>query len=133
MADKASFKNHLVSDETIKFLSGQSETVQEIALKLREKILQNVPGLIEQIDLPANMLAYGFAKTYKDLVCVVMPYKNYVNFGFPKGAQLTDPSGLLTGSGKNARHVKITHINELDNPALLTLLNESVRFTRKTT
>jgi hypothetical protein len=131
MADEAVPTKHPELSEVIKFLSGQSEPVQEIALKMRDMILKNIPGLIEQIDLPANMLAYGFARTYKDLVCVVMPYKNYVNLGFPRGAHLSDPNGQLTGSGKNARHIKISTISELENPALLDLLNESVGLTRK--
>lgn len=33
--------------------------------------------------------------------------KNHVNLGFYYGTNLYDPSGLLEGTGKSLRHVKI--------------------------
>ena len=71
------------------FLAGYDENVQKIALKARALVLEIVPNAVEQIDVPAKMLAYGFAETYKDMICAVMPQKSYVNFGLPRGAQIT--------------------------------------------
>ena len=38
----------------------------------------------------------------------VMPHKAHVNLGFFQGVSLPDPAGLLSGTGKALRHVKIT-------------------------
>jgi hypothetical protein len=37
----------------------------------------------------------------------VNSFKSHVNVGFFQGAGLKDPAGLLEGSGKRKRHVKI--------------------------
>lgn len=46
----------------------------------------------------------------------------HVNVGFYRGAQLADPAGLLEGSGKMMRHVKIRPATPLDETALLRLI-----------
>jgi hypothetical protein len=38
----------------------------------------------------------------------VNSFKDHVNVGFFRGAMLEDPAGLLEGSGKRMRHVKLT-------------------------
>jgi hypothetical protein len=44
----------------------------------------------------------------------VNSFKNHVNVGFFYGAVLEDPAGLLEGSGKRMRHVKLIPGRELD-------------------
>ena len=50
-------------------------------------------------------------------------FKAHVNVGFFLGAQLRDPSGLLEGSGKRMRHVKVKPGKELDSAALRALID----------
>jgi hypothetical protein len=108
------------------FLANYSPGVQEIALALREIILALAPDALEQLDIPAKMLAYGFQRTYKDLICVIMPLKAGVNLGFHRGVDLPDPAGLLTGSGKRARHVRISSLIEAHAPEVRALLAASI-------
>jgi hypothetical protein len=44
---------------------------------------------------------------YKGLVFVISPFKTHVNLGIVHGATLADPAGLLEGTGKVHRHVKL--------------------------
>lgn len=46
----------------------------------------------------------------------------HVNVGFFQGAELDDPHGLLQGTGKYMRHVKIKALQEVDETALATLI-----------
>ena len=46
----------------------------------------------------------------------------HVNVGFFRGAQLADPAGLLQGTGKFMRHVKLRPDDEIDEAALLQLI-----------
>ncbi len=108
------------------FLGNYSAEVQAIALKLRQLVLEIVPEAIEQVDRPGKLLGYGFKPTYKDTICVIMPLKAAVNLGFPRGTELPDPGGLLVGTGKRARHVKITAIQEAGQPDLRKLIEASV-------
>ena len=48
----------------------------------------------------------------------VNSFKSHVNVGFFYGAALQDPAGLLEGSGKRMRHVKLSPGRELDAAAL---------------
>jgi len=107
------------------FLSAFSPGVQALAHRLRAMVLAALPTALEQVDLPAKLLAYGWAATYKATICVIMPLKAGVNLGFPFGAELPDPAGLLTGTGKRARHVRLTHPAELEQPALRALIDAS--------
>jgi hypothetical protein len=52
----------------------------------------------------------------------VNSFKSHVNVGFFCGAMLVDPSGLLEGSGKRMRHVKLHVGRELDTAALKALV-----------
>jgi hypothetical protein len=49
-------------------------------------------------------------------------YAAHVNLGFHRGAALPDPAGLLEGSGKRMRHVKLKPGEEVDEEALEALI-----------
>jgi hypothetical protein len=49
-------------------------------------------------------------------------FKAHVNVGFFHGAELPDPAGLLEGSGKRMRHVKLRPGLPLDTSALEALV-----------
>ncbi len=53
----------------------------------------------------------------------VNSFKNHVNVGFFYGAMLEDPAGLLEGSGKRMRHVKLKPGPELNTAALRDLID----------
>ena len=52
--------------------------------------------------------AFGYVNAFKD----------HVNVGFFFGALLTDPAGLLEGTGKRGRHVKLWPGRDVDSAAL---------------
>ena len=53
----------------------------------------------------------------------VNAFTAHVNVGFFRGAETTDPSGLLEGTGKFMRHVKLTPNRDVDAGALVNLIN----------
>jgi hypothetical protein len=52
-------------------------------------------------------------------------FKSHTNIGFFYGAHLDDPAGLLEGSGKNMRHVKLKPGREPDPVVLGNLIDAS--------
>lgn len=52
----------------------------------------------------------------------VNAFKAHVNVGFFRGTELRDPNGLLEGTGKFMRHVKLRREGEIDAAALLKLI-----------
>ena len=53
----------------------------------------------------------------------VNAFKEHVNVGFFFGALLKDPAGLLEGTGKRGRHVKLRPGREVDPTALARLID----------
>jgi hypothetical protein len=49
-------------------------------------------------------------------------FRAHVNVGFFLGAALEDPAGLLEGTGKRMRHVKLRPGREVDTAALIALI-----------
>jgi hypothetical protein len=56
--------------------------------------------------------AFGYVNAFKD----------HVNVGFFRGAEIADPDGLLEGTGKFMRHVKLRPEHEIDAKALRKLI-----------
>ena len=52
----------------------------------------------------------------------VNAFTAHVNVGFFRGAELADPAGLLEGTGKFMRHVKLRPGREVNSTALLKLI-----------
>jgi hypothetical protein len=52
----------------------------------------------------------------------VNAFKAHVNVGFFRGAELADPAGLLEGTGKFMRHVKLIPGRDIDAAALRALI-----------
>lgn len=58
--------------------------------------------------------------------CYIGAHRDHVNLGFYYGAELSDPKGLLEGTGKRLRHVKVREISQVDLPSLRQLVQLSL-------
>ena len=115
-----------MSETVTELLTSYSPEIRNLALRLRALILDVIPNALEQVDPSDKIIGYGFGRKYADLICAIAPFKTYVNLMFSKGTELPDPAGLLVGTGKRARHVKITTASDVDSPALRALLASAV-------
>ena len=52
----------------------------------------------------------------------VNAFRAHVNVGFFRGAEIADPDGLLEGTGKFMRHVKLSPERDIDAWALIKLI-----------
>jgi hypothetical protein len=57
----------------------------------------------------------------------VNAFTAHVNVGFFRGAEIADPAGLLQGTGRFMRHVKVRPDAGLDDTALKTLIDVAYR------
>jgi hypothetical protein len=108
-------------------LSTYSPPVQALTRQARAFILDLLPDLHEQVDPADKLIAFTTGPKMADVVCVLMPLKAGVNLGLAGGASLPDPAGLLQGTGKRHRHVRLTAPADLQNPALRALLLAAAR------
>jgi hypothetical protein len=115
----------MTSDEVSSFLQQYDRDVASMVGELRRIVASLLPGVTEQLDLPAKMIAYCYGRRYIDMVCTIHPSKKGVKLGFYKGAELPDPDGLLQGTGKLSRYV-IVDSGRLHSVALRQLLEHAL-------
>lgn len=97
--------------------------VKPIALRLREIILEDFPKAIEVVRLGDGAAAYGVGiKKMSESHVYIMPKAKYVNLGFWHGTCIPDPDGLLEGTGKKMRHIKIQNLEMVENASVRNLV-----------
>jgi len=106
--------------ELVKFLKPYDRAIQDLALKLRELVLDEMAPCFENIydAYSAVAIGYGFSDRLGDGVFHIAVYAKHVNLGFNHGATLADPLGILKGSGKHIRHITIQTPDDLARPEL---------------
>ena len=106
----------------VAFFADYPPFVEQLALALRELVLECVPGTSEGLDRSARVVGYGFGIGYKDTVCVIIMSQKGVKLGLSDGASLPDPKGLLAGEGKRHKHIAFTTLGDLKRPGVKPLL-----------
>jgi hypothetical protein len=81
---------------------------RELAYGLRALVVEVMPKVVEVPWPKMRMASYGVGpKKMSEHFCYISAQKDNVNLGFYYGTELSDPDGLLRGTGKLLRHVKI--------------------------
>lgn len=87
--------------------------------ELRRLIMDTVPDVQETFKWNAPTYEYN------GLLCGLNPARGYVRLQFYRGAELNDPEGLLEGTGKGLRHVKVHNLDDTNREALKALVLEA--------
>jgi hypothetical protein len=64
-------------------------------------------------------------------IAFAKPAKNHLTFGFWRGAEMKDPSGVLEGEGNRMRHVKITSAEHARSLPLEDFVKQAVQLNEK--
>jgi len=98
------------------YISKLPPAQQEIVVALRKLVRKAAPKLQEAVKwgYPCYI---GIGK-----VCSIMAFTAHVNLAFFRGAELTDPDGLLEGTGKGMRHFKVRSPQDIRTKAVAALL-----------
>lgn len=108
-------------------LANVANPQNSIARALRALIQEIDPDTTEVVRLGDNAATYGVGpRKMKEGYCYVMPLKARVNLGFYSGALLDDPTGLLEGTGKKLRHIKVNSADMVGTDAMRALILAAV-------
>ena len=116
--------------EITDFLGNYSPEVRKLALDLHGLIQKLAPDSEYKVYTGWKNICYGFGGGMKQTFCTVAPHSAHVNLQFSSGADLEDPAGLLLGSGKKARHAKITKAEDVRAQALALLIRNAAERVR---
>jgi hypothetical protein len=98
--------------------------VKVIGAQLREIVHRVLPRAEETVYTGGwNVALYR----EKGEICGIQPHRDHCNLLFSHGTSLDDPHGLLEGTGKSMRHVKLRSAEGVPERALTALLEESRR------
>ena len=94
--------------------------LRRLAEALRRLIMEACPGMEEAIKWGNPV----FEREGK--VCYLAATRAYVSLGFFNGAALSDSEGILEGTGKKMRHVKLRNLSEIRGDSFSRWVRESV-------
>jgi hypothetical protein len=109
------------------FLEAYDRPVSDLALALREIVLEEAPDASESIyQVYTVAIWFGYSGKMKDMFCYITTNARHVNLGFPRGASLPDPNGVLEGEGKAMRHIKFASLGDLERPFVRRYIRASI-------
>jgi hypothetical protein len=88
-------------------LGARSPEVQAAARAIAGVVMAELPDAVVHFDRGNGLLAIGSSSAMRDLLFALIPHTSWVNLQLADGAVLPDPDGLIEGTGKRIRHVKI--------------------------
>ncbi len=109
------------------FLEAYDRHIADLALTLREIILEEVPDASESIyQVYTVAIWFGFSGKMKDMFCYIATSARHINLGFPRGSTLPDPNRVLEGDGKTMRHIKFASLRDLERSFVRRYIHASI-------
>lgn len=115
-------------DQVHQFLLPYPPDVRELLLEVRDRLVAILPPCVETLWDATNVVGfgYGFTERNADTFLHLPAYTKYINLGFNFGAHLDDPEGRLKGTGARIRHLRITKVEEFEDPYVHRLIEQAV-------
>jgi hypothetical protein len=113
-------------------LKPHAKEIREIARFLRTLVASLDPEAFETPRSGERCTTYGVGpRKMSEAYAHIMPLTSSVNLGFYHGAGLPDPAGLLEGTGKSSRHVKLRSVSAARAAPVKALLKAAIRERRR--
>ncbi|MFC1919362.1 DUF1801 domain-containing protein [Chloroflexota bacterium] len=105
-------------------MAGLENRYADIVSAIRKVILQAAPEAKESIKWAQPVYESNGPFVY------IKAFKSTVNFGFWRGIEISDPKGILQGSGGKMRHVKLANVADVDEEAFTDFVRQAVELNR---
>jgi hypothetical protein len=108
-------------------LSIAGKDLRPICTSLRRLIASSHGDFVEVVWPRQHIASYGVGpKKMSEHYAYISVQESYVNLGFFHGASLPDPQGLLEGTGKKLRHIKIRSASDIRRAGVAALLRHAI-------
>jgi len=117
-----------VEDQIAKFLARFTPAMSQLALDCRKALRKRMPTAVELVYDNYNALVFGFGPSERasEAILSIALYPRWVTLFFLQGTRLDDPARLLKGAGTRVRHVILSDVAILDEPALRGLIRQAI-------
>jgi hypothetical protein len=114
--------------ELLEFLHRYDPATQSLALGIRKVVHEELAPCHEYIFAMRSkiVLLYGATeRVIADGICNIGVFARHVTLGFPRGRDLNDTAGLLMGTGKAMRHIRLLKLSDLDRAEIRRFLRQA--------
>ena len=105
-----------------RLLAQHPSEIEAIERALRATIRAEFPSAVEQVDFGNKLIAFGHTMKIRGLLFAIIAHKEHVNLQLADGADLPDPDGLVEGTGKRIRHVKIRSVTAASSEPVVAII-----------
>jgi hypothetical protein len=111
------------------FLAKYTPKMEKLARAALANMRKRLPNATELVYDNYGALVFGFGPNERpsDAVFSVALYPDHAALCFLQGAKLPDPHKRLRGSGNVVRNVRVDDVSVLDDPQVVTLIDEGLR------
>ena len=115
------------------FIAKYSPEIASQLRKARAKLRTHFPRGFELVFDNYNALVFAISPTEKSSQAFisVAGYPRWVTLFFSHGTKLRDPQGLLEGSGKQVRSIRLETAASITKPAVVALIAQAARLHRR--
>ena len=99
-----------VEADVSRLLAAHAPELQAIEQALRATIRREFPTAVEQVDFGNRLIAFGRTMKMRGLLFAIIAHQTWVNLQLADGADLPDPHGVIEGTGKRIRHIKVRSV-----------------------
>jgi len=101
----------------------RTEEVVKLALAARKAVLK-AAGRCSELIYETYCISNAFTYTGKQAqgFIHIATYAQHVNLGFDRGTQLEDTDGLLNGTGKLIRHIRLNNTADVKHDSVVRLI-----------
>jgi hypothetical protein len=107
-------------------LAEHDPVVADAARAIERLVVDGLLGAVVQFDRGNGLLAIGSSIRMRGLLFAIIPHRAHVNLQLADGVDLPDPSGLIEGTGKRIRHLKIRSAEAAAAPAIRDIVRAQV-------
>ncbi len=108
-------------------LAGAKPELRSLCVAIRKTVARMDRDFVEVVWPRQRIASYGVGpKKMTEHYAYVAVFPGHLNLGFYRGATLKDPKGILEGTGKNLRHVKLRTLADWKRPAVADLLRQAI-------
>src|SRR3954464_14819635 len=112
-----------VEADVERLVAGHPAPPRAIERGPRATIRREFPDAVEQVDFGNKLIAFGRSMKIRGLLFAIIAHKTWVNLQLADGAELPDPDGLVEGTGKRIRHVKIRSVEQASSKPVVALID----------
>jgi len=102
--------------------------IKSLVYALRTAVLDEISPCHEHMFAQKNKVVLLFAATdhvIEDCICQIHAFAKHVQLAFPRGVDLHDADGVLQGSGKAFRYLKLTKRADVEREDIRAFLQEA--------